>query len=128
LRLLLDTHAVLWSFSGVKRLSDKARSALEDYGNDIYVSAASTWEIATKFRVGKLPQAGPLVYTLEESLGKLRFKQLAVSVAHAQRAGLLGGEHRDPFDRLLIAQALAENLLVVSNKKLFDSYGVQRFW
>lgn len=101
---------------------------MEDYGNDIYVSAASAWEIATKFRIGKLPQAEPFVYTLEESLRKLRFKELAVTVGHAQRAGLLTGEHKDPFDRLLIAQSQAENLLLVSNEKLFDSFGVQRLW
>jgi len=128
LRLLLDTHALLWSFSDEENLSRKAREAVKDYANDIYVSAASAWEIATKFRIGKLPQAAPFVYTLEESLRKLRFKELAVTIGHAQRAGLLAGEHNDPFDRLLIAQAQAENLLLVSNEKLFDSYGVQRLW
>ena len=128
MRLLLDTHALLWSFSDEENLSRKAREAVKDYANDIYVSAASAWEIATKFRIGKLPQAAPFVYTLEESLRKLRFKELAVTIGHAQRAGLLAGEHNDPFDRLLIAQAQAENLLLVSNEKLFDSYGVQRLW
>ncbi len=128
MRLLLDTHALLWSFSEVAKLSANAREALEDYANDTYVSAASAWEIATKFRIGKLPQAEPFVYALEESLRKLRFKELAVTVGHAQRAGLLAGEHKDPFDRLLIAQAQAENLLLVSNEKLFDNFGVQRLW
>jgi len=128
LRLLLDTHAVLWSFSGVKNLSPKAREAMENYANDTYVSAPSAWEIATKFRIGKLPQAAPFVYTLEESLRKMRFKELPVTVGHGQRAGLLSGEHKDPFDQLLIAQAQAENLLLVSNEKLFDGFGVQRLW
>ncbi len=126
--MLLDTHALLWSFSGVRNLSEKAKESMGDLANDIYVSAASAWEIATKFRIGKLPQAEPFVYTLEESLRKLRFKELAVTVSHAQRAGLLAGEHRDPFDRILIAQAQAENLLLVSNEKLFDSFGIQRLW
>jgi len=128
LRLLLDTHALLWSFSDEENLSQTAREAVKDYANDIYVSAASAWEIATKFRFGKLPQAEPFVYALEESLRKVRFKELAVTVGHAQRAGLLAGEHKDPFDRLLIAQAQAENLLLVSNEKLFDSFGIQRLW
>jgi len=128
LRLLLDTHALLWSLSDDEYLSREAREAVKDYANDIYVSAASAWEIATKFRIGKLPQAAPFVYTFEESLRKMRFKELAVTVGHGQRAGLLPGEHKDPFDRLLIAQAQAENLLLVSNEKLFDRYGVQRLW
>ena len=128
MRLLLDTHALLWSFSDEENLSQTAREAVKDYANDIYVSAASAWEIATKFRFGKLPQAEPFVYALEESLRKVRFKELAVTVGHAQRAGLLAGEHKDPFDRLLIAQAQAENLLLVSNEKLFDSFGIQRLW
>jgi PIN domain nuclease of toxin-antitoxin system len=128
LRLLLDTHALLWSFSGVKKLSQKAWDAVGDNANDIYVSAASAWEIATKFRIGKLPQAEPFVYTFEESLRKMSFKELAVTVGHAQRAGLLAGVHKDPFDRILIAQAQAENLLLVSNEKLFDGFGVQRLW
>jgi PIN domain nuclease of toxin-antitoxin system len=127
-KLLLDTHALLWSFADVDKLSNKARAAVGDYGNEVYVSAASAWEIATKFRNGKLPQAGSLVYAFEETFRKLGFVELPISLAHAQRAGLLPGEHRDPFDRLLIAQAHAENLLLVSNEKLFDSYGVQRLW
>jgi PIN domain nuclease of toxin-antitoxin system len=126
--LLLDTHALLWSFSDEENLSQKARQAVQDYANDTYVSAASAWEIATKFRIGRLPQAAPFVYALEESLRKLRFRELAVTVGHAQRAGLLAGEHKDPFDRLLIAQAQAENLLLVSDERLFDGYGVQRLW
>jgi len=128
LRLLLDTHALLWSFSDDENLSPTALRAVRDYANDIFVSAASAWEIATKFRIGKLPQAAPFVYTLEESLRKMRFKELAVTIGHGQRAGLLAGEHKDPFDRILIAQAQAENLLLVSNEKLYDGYGVQRLW
>jgi PIN domain nuclease of toxin-antitoxin system len=127
-KLLLDTHALLWSFSDEENLSQKARRAVKDYANDTYVSAASAWEIATKFRIGKLPQAAPFVYTLEGSLRKMGFKELAITVGHAQRAGLLAGEHKDPFDRILIAQAQAENLLLVSNEKLFDGFGVQRLW
>jgi PIN domain nuclease of toxin-antitoxin system len=125
-RLLLDTHAVLWWITDSPQLSTRARAALTDFNNEIYVSATSAWEIATKFRIGKLPQAAPFVYSFEESIREQRFLELPVSLGHAQRAGLLAGEHKDPFDRLLIAQAQAENLLLVSNEKLFDGYGVQR--
>jgi PIN domain nuclease of toxin-antitoxin system len=96
--------------------------------NTIYVSASSAWEIATKYRIGKLPQAEPFVHTFSESMRKQGFQDLPISIDHAQRAGLLAGEHKDPFDRILIAQAQAENLLLVSNEKLFDGYGVQRLW
>jgi PIN domain nuclease of toxin-antitoxin system len=81
-----------------------------------------------KFRVDNLTQAAPFVCAFEESLRKVCFKELAVTVGHAQRAGLLAGEHKDPFDRILIAQAQAENLLLVSNERLFDGFGVQRLW
>jgi PIN domain nuclease of toxin-antitoxin system len=128
LRLLLDTHALLWSASGVERLSRKAKEAISSYGNEVFVSAASVWEISTKFRIGKLPEADPLVYEFEESLLKLGFQGLPISLVHAQRAGLLAGEHKDPFDRLLIAQAQIESLVLVSNEMLFDKYSVQRLW
>jgi PIN domain nuclease of toxin-antitoxin system len=127
-RLLLDTHALLWWILDSKDLSRKARSALISFNNEIHVSAATAWEIATKSRLGKLPAADPFVHSISESLNKLGFHELAITVDHAQRAGLLPGHHRDPFDRLLIAQAQAENLVLVSNEKLFDDYRIQRLW
>jgi PIN domain nuclease of toxin-antitoxin system len=127
-RLLLDTHALIWWILDDPKLGNRARQALIDLDNTIYVSAASGWEIATKYRFGKLPHADSFVHTLCESIEQQGFKALSVSLRHAQRAGLLAGEHKDPFDRILIAQAQAENLLMVSNEKLFDSYGVQRLW
>ncbi len=128
MRLLLDTHTFLWWTIDSPRLSSNARGALTDFGNTIYVSASSAWEIATKYRIGKLPQAEPFVHNLSESMRKQGFLELPISMNHAGRAGLLKGAHRDPFDRLLIAQAQAENLLLVSNETLFDGYGVQRLW
>ncbi len=110
------------------KLGKRARNALIDLGNTVYVSAASGWEIGTKYRFGKLPEAEPFVHSLCENIAQQGFKELSVTMNHAQRAGLLVGEHRDPFDRILIAQAQAENLLLVSNEKLFDGYGVQRLW
>jgi PIN domain nuclease of toxin-antitoxin system len=128
MRLLLDTHTILWWITDSNRLSTKARGALADFTNTVYVSASSAWEIATKYRIGKLPQAEPFVRAFSESMRKQGFQELPISIDHANRAGLLPGQHQDPFDRILIAQSQAENLLLVSNEKLFDSFGVQRLW
>ena len=92
------------------------------------VSAASAWEIATKHRLGKLPDVGRLAEELAEYIEDQAFTELGVSVAHAQRAAALPPIHRDPFDRMLIAQAQIENLVLVSSEKLFDRYGVRRWW
>jgi PIN domain nuclease of toxin-antitoxin system len=128
MRLLLDTHALIWWILDDPHLSRRARQALIDLDNTIYVSASSAWEIATKYRIGKLPQAEPFVQAFSESMRKQGFRELSISMDHANRAGLLAGQHQDPFDRILIAQSQAENLLLVSNEKLFDKYGVQRLW
>ncbi len=98
--------------------------------NQIFISAASGWEIATKFRLGKLRTTGvdQLIADFPGSLRRLGFHELPVTLDHSVRAGLLPGTHRDPFDRLLIAQAQAENLILVSNERVFDNYGVNRVW
>lgn len=125
---LLDTHAFLWWLAGSRRLSNKARSVIADEENSVYVSAASAWEISTKVRLGKLPGAERTVGELSRILASQRFVPLAVTVAHAERAAMLPGHHRDPFDRMLIAQAQADNLILISNESLFDAYGVRRLW
>jgi PIN domain nuclease of toxin-antitoxin system len=128
-RLLLDTHAFLWWVFADSKLSRSARAAIaDDRQNDILVSAATAWEITTKFRIGKLPDAGIVARDVAVAMASEGFDQLAVSVRHAQRAGDLGNRHRDPFDRMLIAQALIEDLTLVSNEKAFDAYGVKRLW
>jgi PIN domain nuclease of toxin-antitoxin system len=126
--LLLDTHTLLWTVTGDPKLSRHADNALHDEAAVIHISAASAWEIATKFRLGKLPEAEVLIDGFSKSLDRLGFLDLPVTIDHAQRAGLLPGAHKDPFDRLLIAQAQAENLILVSNERIFDSYGVRRLW
>lgn len=128
MRLLLDTHTFLWAVSGDNRLSKRAQAALASFENDLLFSPVTAWEIATKFRIGKLPNVEPLLNSLASTLRRLGFQELPVSVEHARSAGLLKGHHRDPFDRMLIAQALAEECLLVSNEKLFDFYGVKRLW
>lgn len=128
MRLLLDTHALLWAITGDKRLSRRAEAALADLSAEIFVSAASAWELTTKYRLGKLAGAAPFVMHFDATLRRLGFQGLPIGTDHAHKAGLLDGDHKDPFDRMLIAQALLEDLMLVSNERLFDSFGVRRLW
>lgn len=127
-RVLLDTHAFLWWIADSERLSGPARSAIADGSNDIVVSAASAWEIATKFRIGKLPGCEAVAVDVAGHIAGQGFEALAVGVADAERAGRLPGPHRDPFDRMLAAQALAREFPVVSVDPVFDGLGVVRLW
>ena len=126
--MLLDTHAFIWWFSGSSRLPLTARRAIADDDNDVLVSAASAWEIATKHRLGKIPNAEELALDINGAIAAQNFQPLPITVDDAARAGALPGPHRDPFDRMLIAQALAHNLVFVSNETRFDRYGVRRLW
>ena len=128
MRVLLDTHALLWWLDGDARLSKRSRAAIGDARTVCLVSAASAWEITTKARLGKLPGALDVAADVTGCLRSQQFTPLDITVDHAQRAGSLPGAHRDPFDRMLIAQAQAENLPLVSNDVVFDSYGVVRIW
>jgi PIN domain nuclease of toxin-antitoxin system len=128
MRLLLDTHTLLWCFNDASDLSSRARRLVEDGSNEILVSAASAWEIATKVRLSKLPTGEILIGEFERYLDQLGFETLPISVRHAIRGGRLPGSHRDPFDRMLIAQAEGESLPIISNDRIFDTYHVQRIW
>jgi PIN domain nuclease of toxin-antitoxin system len=128
MQVLLDTHALLWWVLDAGDLSKKARQAIGAFDNEVFVSSATAWEIAIKFRLGRLPQAESLVRSFRANLRKLGFAELPISVEHAQTAGLLASEHKDPFDRMLIAQARTEGLALVSNEQLFDRYQVRRLW
>ena len=128
MRLLLDTCALLWWLAGSGRLSVAACRAIADEDNEVFVSAASAWEIATKHRLGKLPGAEELAADFSRCLAPQGFKELAISARDGQLAGGLQGSHRDPFDRMLIAQALNHDLVLVTNESLFDQYGVRRIW
>jgi PIN domain nuclease of toxin-antitoxin system len=127
-RLLLDTHTFLWWLAGESALSPTARKAIGEGKNTIFISAASAWEIATKHRIGKLPGVASIVGNLGAVIADQGFTDLPISLHHAQVAGMLPGVHRDPFDRLLVAQALLEELLLVSNEQQFDAFGVSRLW
>ena len=127
-RVLLDTHAFLWWIADSARLSGAARRMIDDDANSVFVSAASAWEITTKHRIGKLAQAEAVALDVAGSIAGQGFEELAITVDDAARAGRLPGLHRDPFDRVLIAQALVRDLAIVSADKVFDGYGVRRLW
>lgn len=128
MKLLLDTHALLWWLDGDQRLSGPAKSAIGDRSTRVFISAASAWEIATKVRIGKLPGAAEVAEQFSEIVSDQDFDSLPISTEHARQAGLTPGEHRDPFDRMLIAQSQIEGLTLVSNDVLFDRFGIRRLW
>jgi PIN domain nuclease of toxin-antitoxin system len=128
LRLLLDTHALIWWLAGDDALSCRAREAIANEDNPVAVSAASAMEVATKFRIGKLPDAALLAQAFKAVVAEQGFDELAISVHHARLAGEMNISHKDPFDRLLIAQAQVEDMMLVSNEALFDGFAVKRLW
>jgi PIN domain nuclease of toxin-antitoxin system len=128
LRALLDTHALLWWLSDDPALTRTARKIIAETKNTVVVSAASAWEIATKVRLGKLPTAANLASDFCAQIEREGFHLLAISAEHGIRGGLLPGPHKDPFDRMLIAQAQAENIPVITNERAFEAYGVRRLW
>jgi PIN domain nuclease of toxin-antitoxin system len=124
-RLLLDTHALLWALGAPRRLPARVAAALRDPDTDVYVSAVSTWEIAIKSALGKIDA------DLTAIVGAARaadFDELSVTIAHTARLCVLPAHHRDPFDRLLIAQALEEHLTIVTHDRRIAAYSVARLW
>ncbi|MCL5966453.1 MAG: type II toxin-antitoxin system VapC family toxin [Deltaproteobacteria bacterium] len=128
MKVLLDTHALLWWLFDDPGMSKVARDVIADPGNTILVSSASAWEIATKHRLGKLPEAGEAATNLGGLLRKARMTELPISVDHALAAGALPRPPRDPFDRMLIAQARLEGLPVVTLDPIFGDYRVPVVW
>ena len=128
MRVLLDTHAFLWWIADSGRLSRKAHSLIADETNDIAVSAASAWEIATKHRIGRLPGGEAVALDVAGHIAGQGFRELSIGVSDGERAGRLPGPHRDPFDRMLAAQALAHGLPIISIDGVFDRYGLDRLW
>ncbi len=120
-RLLLDTHALLWALDDDDALDEAARNAIVDPRNDVFVSAISIWEISIKRSLGKLKAPGDLISAVEAS----GFQELAVTCVHADHAGNLPPHHRDPFDRMLVAQAQVEGLTIVTHDRVIAKYGVR---
>jgi PIN domain nuclease of toxin-antitoxin system len=125
-KLLVGTHALFWWLAGHERLPAVAREATASRDNVVYVSAASAWEVAPKHRLGKLPGPGPLAVDFSAEVLAQGFAPLEITLAHGQDAGSLPGPHRDPFARMLVAQARTERMALVSNEAAFDAYGVLR--
>ena len=128
MKYILDTHTLLWWLFDSPRLSTAARKLVADPSNTIFASSASAWEIATKHRLGKLPEAQVLAQDLGGWFRRAGFVELSVSVAHAQRAGSWPQPHRDPFDRMIAAQSVIESLPVIGCDKALQTFGVRQVW
>ena len=128
MRLLLDTHALLWWFTDDDRLSDTARRVIGDEANEVFVSAASAWEIATKERLGKLDGVPDAAARFAELVAADGFVHLPVSYLHGLRAGGYELPHRDPFDRMLAAQSELESLVLVTRDPVFEAFGTRTVW
>lgn len=128
MKFLLDTHALLWWFTDDPRLSPLARDTIADEANAILVSAASAWEIATKYRLGKLNEAVGAVRRFDELVAADGFEHLPVSHFHGLKAGTYAVDHRDPFDRTLAAQSELEQLPLITCDRAFALFAVQTIW
>jgi PIN domain nuclease of toxin-antitoxin system len=127
-KLLLDTHAFLWAVSEPARLPARVRSVVRRRENELFVSAVSAWEIATKFRLGKLPGADVVIAGFSDLLLELRASDLPIARMHALRAGGYTQPHADPFDRTLVAQAEIEEMILVSKDRALRQFGVELLW
>ena len=128
MRLLLDTHALLWWFADDPALPRQAEALIGDPSNTVLVSAASAWEICTKVRIGKLPTGQVLCNDFGDYLERFHFTPLPISVEHGRLAGRLPGLHKDPFDRMLAAQAIVEGVPLVTNDLAFAGFGIYAIW
>ena len=128
MRLLLDTHAFLWFIINDRSLTATARALIADPTNEIVVSPASYWEVAIKVRIGKYPLNVPFEQFFAEGIEGNDFSILPVEIRHASVLASLPMHHKDPFDRMIISQAMAEQIPVISADVAFDPYGVNRLW
>ena len=128
MQALLDTHAFLWWLADSSRLSPRAHSVIADDANRLFVSAVSAWEVTTKHRLGRLPEATDLTLDVAGAIASQGFEELPITVAAAELAGRLPGAHRDPFDRMLAAQAIGQHLALVSKDAALDQFAIQRLW
>lgn len=125
---LLDTHVVLWWLVDLPQLSPRARTRIADPVNRLLVSSASAWEVATKYRIGKLPSAAPIAADFGGWVVRMGAVELPISIAHGERAGAFSAPHRDPFDRMLAAQSILEGVPLISADAALDAFGVVRIW
>jgi len=127
-KVLIDTHVLLWALMEPERLSPAATEILSEPSTVLIVSSASAWEIATKHRLGRLDGAEPVVHGYHSFLERLGAEELPIRADHAILAGSLDGEHRDPFDRMLAAQALIEMITIVTGDDAISSLGAPTVW
>ena len=128
MRFLLDTHTFIWFILDARQLSPTARKIIEDAKSDILLSTASLWEMAIKMSLGKLDMGALFAALIPGQLMANQIEILPIAVAHLHKVAQLPFHHRDPFDRLLIAQSQVEHLPLLSRDPMFDGYGVQRLW
>lgn len=128
MRALLDTHTLLWANLSPSNLSRAAAEIINDEGNTIFVSAVSAWEIATKVRFGKLPEAEVMEREFMNDMKTAGYQLLPITVEEGLHAGRLAGDHRDPFDRMLAAQALSLDIPILSLDPKLDAFNVRRIW
>jgi PIN domain nuclease of toxin-antitoxin system len=128
MKLLLDSHTLIWSADQPAQIASAAMAAMGDPANDLLVSAATIWEIAIKYGSGRLPLSLPYRQWFDQAIADLGLDVLPIALDHAERQAGLPWHHRDPFDRLLAAQCLVEGTPLVSIDVIFDQYGVTRVW
>ncbi len=128
MRLLIDTHTFLWFVWDDSRLSAAAKGMIEDMANELLLSAASIWEMAIKVGTGKLSLGAELDIFLNDHMVKNGIQLLGISIPHVAAVSKLPPVHRDPFDRLIVAQSVVEGVPLVSADPLLESYGIQRLW
>ncbi len=128
MRILLDSHALVWFLNGDRRCSPRAREAIESVDAEVHVSAASAWEIATKVRAGRWAEAEQIAHDMESVLVEYDFLPIGVTLQHGRLAGFLPGPHRDPFDRMLAAQAIIEDMPLVTVDPAFRHFDVTVMW
>ena len=126
--LILDTHALVWVLLGNERVGSAQAAIINDSHNKIFVSAVSGYEIANKFRIGRMPEAGAILKLAEENFAAFDWLHLPVNLQHARRAGSLPGPHRDPFDRMLAAQSIIENIPVMTVDSAIKELGARVVW
>ena len=128
MRVLLDTHVALWWLKGDRRIPRRVQDVVAHPDTEAFVSAATIWEIAIKSKLGKLPAAAAAVETMPACFTEIGFALLDINAAHAKRAGSLPLHHRDPFDRMLVAQATIESLTLISGDPVLSLYDVDTGW
>lgn len=128
MRLLLDTHSLVWWMLDNPKLPAAMSAVIADPASIVHVSAASAWEVATKVRLKKMPEMAPVIPTYEADIAAAGFRSIPIEQRHSLRAGSLEGSHGDPFDRMIAAQALVLELVVLTRDRAFAAFGCQVLW